>query len=208
MTPVSRAIRLILASHSPARLATLQAAGLQPDVIVAGVDESSFHAPTPTDLVALLARHKAEAVFAGLDQKDDVIVIGCDSVLDFDGEPQGKPGSAQAAVALLRRTRGRSGTLVTGHHLIVATDQQVRRDTRVGSSVVHMADMTDAEVEAYVATGEPVNVAGGFTIDGLGGPFISAIEGDYHNVVGISLPLLRLMLMDCGVSWPRLWRSS
>jgi septum formation protein len=201
-------MRLILASQSSARLATLRSAGLHPDVIVAGIDESSFHADTPTDLVALLAQRKAEAVFATVDRTQDVIVIGCDSVLDFDGEPLGKPGSAQAATALLRRTRGHTGTLVTGHHVIVSTDQQIQRASRVGSSVVHMADMTDTEVDAYVATGEPVQVAGGFTIDGLGGPFISAIEGDYHNVVGISLPLLRLMLMDCGISWPRLWRSS
>ncbi len=204
-------MRLILASQSPARLATLRAAGLDPEVIVSEVDEPSFSAPTPGDLAALLAEQKAEAVFRRLGEPAGTIVIGCDSVLDFEGEAIGKPGTPQAATRLLRRTRGRSGVLTTGHHLIVSppgsgtTGPDVQRLTRTGRTTVWMADLTDEEIDAYVATGEPIQVAGGFTIDGLGGPFISGIEGDPHNVVGLSLPLLRLMLADCGIPWFALW---
>ena len=173
-------------------------------MIVSDVDESVFHAPTPADLASVLAQVKAEAVFSSLDCPPDTIVIGCDSILDFEGRPIGKPGTPQAAVQLLRRTRGRSGVLVTGHHVIVSgTD--VQRVNRVGSTIVHMADLTDSEIDAYVATGEPERVAGGFTIDGLGGAFIAGIEGDPHNVVGLSLPLVRMMLADCGVEWTSLW---
>ena len=200
-------MRLILASASPARLATLRSAGLDPEVIVSDVDESVFHAPTPADLASVLAQAKAEAVFSSLDCPDDTIVIGCDSILDFEGRPIGKPGSPEAAVRLLKRTRGRSGVLVTGHHVIVSgTD--VQRVNRVGSTIVHMADLTDAEIDAYVATGEPEHVAGGFTIDGLGGAFIAGIEGDPHNVVGLSLPLVRMMLADCGIEWTSLWEPA
>ena len=197
-------MRLILASASPARLRTLRAAGLDPEVIVSAVDESVYTAPTPAELALILARVKAEAVYATLGSPADTIVIGCDSILDFEGKPVGKPGSPEAATALLARTRGRAGVLVTGHHLIVAGDD-VQRVTRLASTVVHVADLTDEEIAAYVATGEPEHVAGGFTIDGLGGPFIAGLEGDPHNVVGLSLPLLRLMLADCGVRWTSLW---
>ncbi|MDR2929701.1 MAG: Maf family nucleotide pyrophosphatase [Propionibacteriaceae bacterium] len=200
-------MRLILASASPARLTTLRSAGLNPHVVVSDVDETGFTAATPTELASLLAREKAEAVFASLGQPTDTIVVGCDSVLDFEGRAIGKPGSRPAAVELLRRTRGRSGVLTTGHHLIVsgATTQRI---TRAARTVVHIGDLTDAEIDAYVATGEPEHVAGGFTIDGLGGAFVTAIEGDHHNVVGLSLPLLRLMLADCGVSWTDLWTAA
>ena len=197
-------MRFILASASTARLATLRAAGLDPEVIVSGVDEPAFAAPTPAALAPLLATAKAEAVFAALNDPRDTIVLGCDSILDIGGEAIGKPGTPEAAVALLRRTRGRAGTLVTGHHLIVARTD-VQRVTAVGESIVHVADLTDAEIAAYVATGEPVHVAGGFTIDGLGGAFIDRIEGDPHNVVGVSLPLVRHMLADLGVPWTSLW---
>jgi septum formation protein len=155
-------------------------------------------------LAPLLAQAKAEAVFTFLDHPTNTIIVGCDSILDFEGKAVGKPGSSQAAMQLLQRTRGRSGVLVTGHHLIVSRES-VQRVTRVGTTVVHVADLSDEEIEAYVATGEPQHVAGGFTIDGLGGPFIAGIEGDHHNVVGISLPLLRMMLADCGVPWTSLW---
>jgi len=197
-------MRFILASASTARLATLRAAGLDPEVIVSGVDEPAFAAPTPAALAPLLATAKAEAVFAALNDPRDTIVLGCDSILDIGGEAIGKPGTPEAAVALLRRTRGRAGTLVTGHHLIVARTD-VQRVTAVGESIVHVADLTDAEIAAYVATGEPVHVAGGFTIDGLGGAFIDRIEGDPHNVVGVSLPLVRHMLAGVGVRWTDLW---
>jgi len=205
-------MRLILASASPARLSTLQRAGLSPEVIVSEVDESRFTADTPAKLAEHLAREKAESVFAALGSPPDCIVIGCDSVLDFEGRPEGKPGTPAAAKALLKRTRGRSGTLVTGHHVIVskmvrdkADSPRITRANRVGTTIVHVADLTDEEIDAYVATGEPIEVAGGFTIDGLGGAFITGIEGDPHNVVGVSLPLLRVMLTDAGVNWPSLW---
>jgi len=198
-------MRLILASASSARLHTLRSAGLDPEVVVSQVDESVFTAATPADLAQLLAGQKAEAVFSKLGHPDDCVVIGCDSILDFEGKAIGKPGTPEAASRLLKRTRGRSGVLVTGHHLIVAHGG-VQRVSRVGQTVVHVADLTDEEIEEYVATGEPVHVAGGFTIDGLGGAFIAGIEGDPHNVVGLSLPLVRLMLADCGVRWTALWR--
>ena len=198
-------MRLILASASPARLQILRAAGLSPEVVVSEVDESGFDAATPGQLASLLAEQKAEAVFAALGCPDQCIVIGCDSILDFEGRPVGKPGSREAAVRLLRRTRGRSGVLVTGHHVIVSRSG-VQRVTRLGTTVVHVADLTDDEIAAYVATGEPEHVAGGFTIDGYGGAFISGVEGDPHNVIGLSLPLVRLMLADCSVSWTSLWQ--
>ncbi|MCL2735896.1 MAG: Maf family nucleotide pyrophosphatase [Propionibacteriaceae bacterium] len=197
-------MRLILASASPARLQTLASAGLSVEVHVSDVDETLFDAPTPAELASLLAEKKAEAVFEALGRPAECIVIGCDSILDFEGKPVGKPGTPDAARALLRRTRSNSGVLVTGHHVIVS-DGDVQRVTRLGSTIVHIADLTDEEIDAYVATGEPEHVAGGFTIDGLGGAFISAIEGDPHNVVGLSLPLVRMMLADCGVSWTTLW---
>jgi len=198
-------MRLILASASPARLQTLRSAGLTPEVVVSDVDESVFTAPTPADLASILSQAKAEAVFSGLGCPDETIVIGCDSILDFEGRAIGKPGSPEAAAQLLRRTRGRSGVLVTGHH-VIASRVDVQRVNRVGSTIVHVADLTDVEIDAYVATGEPEHVAGGFTIDGLGGAFITGIEGDPHNVVGLSLPLVRMMLADCGIEWTSLWR--
>ncbi|MDR0847831.1 MAG: Maf family nucleotide pyrophosphatase [Propionibacteriaceae bacterium] len=200
-------MRLILASASPARLATLRAAGLEPEVFVSSVDESVYHESTPAELAAILARIKAESVFAALDYPDNTIVIGCDSILDFHGVPVGKPGSRQAAITLLKRTRSQTGVLVTGHHVIVSRGE-VDEATRVGKTIIHVADLTDEEIEAYVATGEPEHVAGGFTIDGLGGPFITGIEGDPHNVVGLSLPLVRMMLADLGIRWTDLWTKS
>lgn len=199
-------MRVILASASPARLATLRHAGLQAQAIVSEVDESRFEAPTVEELAALLAKEKAEAVFSTLVHPSDVIIIGCDSILDFEGKPQGKPGSPEQAARLLRRTRGRSGVLITGHHVIVCA-QRTQRLTRVGKTTVHVGDITDEEIADYVATGEPEGVAGGFTIDGLGGAFITGLEGDHHNVVGLSLPLLRHMLADCGIRWTSLWTS-
>jgi septum formation protein len=195
---------LVLASQSPARLTTLRRAGLDPEAIVSEVDESIIVEPDPVQLSARLAELKAEAVFERLTWDRPVIVVGCDSILSLAGQACGKPGSRAAAAGLWRRTRGRSAVLVTGHHLIVA-GAQIDRATRVAQTVVHFADLSDAEIDAYVATGEPERVAGGFTIDGLGGPFVTGLEGDPHNVVGLSLPLLRLMLADLGVTWTALW---
>jgi septum formation protein len=194
--------RVVLASRSPARLATLRAAGLQPEVVVSGVDESAVTEPDPASLSLELARRKAEAVAAKL-AGPPALVIGCDSVLELDGEVHGKPGTAEVATARWRAMRGRAGVLHTGHCLVdTGTGRQVLRDAR---TVVRFADIDDAEIAAYVATGEPLEVAGAFTIDGLGGAYVEGIEGDPHTVVGISLPLLRRMLAELGVAWHDLW---
>jgi len=154
----------------------------------------------PVDVPLLLARAKCEAVAAQVD--DDALVLGCDSVLEIDGAVHGKPTDADDAAARWRRMRGRSGTLHTGHWLIDARDEGTGATFGVvGSTLVQFADIGDAEIEAYVSTGEPLGVAGAFTVDGLGGPYITGIQGDYHNVVGLSLPVLREMLGEIGVSW-------
>ena len=201
------AARFVLASASPARRALLQRAGLAPEVIVSHVDESRATQTDPAALASHLAELKAEAVFVLLPPDGDLIVVGCDSVLAFEGRPLGKPGSPEAVVALWRRTRGRTAVLVTGHHVVVQDKDGTRRANRVARTIVHFADLSDAEIAAYAATGEPERVAGGFTIDGLGGPFVTRLEGDPHNVVGLSLPLLRMMLADLGRPWTDLWNG-
>lgn len=175
-------------------------------MVVSGVDEESVTAPDPSSLVAVLARTKAEAVAAGL-AGDDLVVIGCDSVLEFEGEVHGKPADADQATRRWLRLRGRSGVLRTGHHIILRRGGRESALTRVASTVVRFADLTDDEIAAYVATGEPIEVAGAFTVDGLGGAYVTAIEGDPHTVVGISLPLLRTMLAELGVVWHTLWQN-
>jgi septum formation protein len=199
---------VVLASASPARLATLRAAGLSPAVEVSGVDEDTIHEESVPELVAALARAKAEAVAerrapeetvgSGLDQ----VIIGCDSLLELDGIGFGKPVDAADAVRRWHLMRGRSGVLHTGHHLVRLPGGDSR--TATASTTVHFADLDDAEIAAYVATGEPLLVAGAFTIDGLGGPYVERIEGDHHNVVGISLPLVRRLLADLGLAWNQL----
>ena len=186
--------RLVLASASPARRKVLRQAGLDAEVVVSGVDESTVTGP-PADVALTLAVRKATAVAATL---TEALVLGCDSVLDLDGEALGKPADAADAAARWRRMRGRSGVLVTGHCLIDTTAG--RSAAEMASTVVHFAYLDDEEIEAYVATGEPINVAGAFTIDGLGGPYVEGVEGDPHNVVGLSLPLLRRLLVDVGRS--------
>lgn len=199
--------RLVLASASPARLATLRAAGLDPEVVVSGVDESGVVADTVAELTARLARLKARAVHQRLRALDGppVVVVGCDSMLELDGQPYGKPGSSSVAIQRWQLMRGRSGVLHTGHHVITVVDGRLSESAAVGSTTVHFASVTDEEIEAYVATGEPLQVAGAFTVDGLGGPFVTRIDGDFHNVVGLSLPLLRELLAAGGIAWPRLW---
>ena len=195
-------MRLVLASASPARLATLRSAGLRPEVDVSGVDEDALHADDVPGLVAVLARAKAEAVARrrqAVEPTAEQLVIGCDSLLELDGEGLGKPVDAAEAVRRWRSMRGRHGVLHTGHHLVRLPDGATRSAT--ASTTVHFADLDDAEIDAYVATGEPLVVAGAFTIDGLGGPYVTRIEGDHHNVVGISLPLLRELLAELGVAW-------
>ncbi|MFY9916215.1 MAG: Maf family protein [Nocardioidaceae bacterium] len=195
-------VRLVLASASPARRATLRAAGICPEIVVSDVDESTYTADTPAELAQLLATAKAEAV-ATLSIADGAVVVGCDSVLDLDGEALGKPTDAGDAVRRWRSMRGRSGLLVTGHCVI---DTRTGREAAASATTrVTFAELSDEEIAAYVATGEPLQVAGAFTIDGLGGPFVTEIAGDPHNVVGISLPLLRTMLRDLDVAWTSLW---
>jgi septum formation protein len=205
-------MRLVLASASPARLAVLRAAGLDPTVIVSGVDESAVDSGDARKHCATLARLKAEAVADRLRGEKTTalpagdgrtLVLGCDSVLEFDGAIHGKPATAQEAVDRWRRMRGRTGTLHTGHCLIdVATGA---RAADVGSTDVTFADVTDDEIDAYVSTGEPQRVAGAFTIDGLGGWFVERIDGDHTNVIGVSLPLVRRLLRELGLDVPTAW---
>ena len=199
-------LRLVLASQSPARLATLRSAGLDPEVVVSGVDESQLRDHDPARLALELARLKARAVADRVGP--GALVIGCDSVLELDGEIHGKPASALEAAERWRRMRGRSGVLHTGHCLVetsTGVDREAARDAR---TVVHFAAIDDAEIAAYVATGEPLRVAGAFTVDGLGGAYVTGIEGDPHTVVGIGLPLLRELLAELGHTWHDLWRPA
>ena len=207
---------LVLASASPARRRLLAAAGLEPSVVVSSVDEAAVTAAAletygelvAEDVALVLARAKAEDV---ADQIDDAIIIGCDSVLDLDGAIHGKPASAAEARSRWRQMRGRSGILHTGHWVVDTRDEaQGGTGATLGataSTTVHFAKLTDDEIEAYVETGEPLRVAGAFTLDGLGGPYVTGIEGDPSNVVGLSLPLLRELLIEVGLAWHDL-RSS
>ncbi len=229
--------RLLLASASPARRSTLTAAGIDPLVAVSGVDEDAvlaeaaerFGALDPADAVLVLAHAKAQWVVEhrpalGTDEladdvRDDddrdaadVVVLGCDSMLELDGEIWGKPADAATATARWRAMRGRSAVLHTGHWLIDDRDPAAGGTGgtlgATSSTVVHFAELSDAEIDAYVATGEPLAVAGAFTVDGLGGAFVTKIEGDHHGVVGVSLPLLRELLGELGVTMPDPWRPT
>lgn len=194
---------LVLASASPARLATLRSAGVEPHVIVSGVDESQVSGVPPAELALRLAELKCGAVADRADLPVDALVLGCDSVLELDGQALGKPDDAEDALARWQAMRGRSGVLHTGHCLRdTVSSQQV---AVTASTTVHFAEVSDAEIEAYVATGEPLHVAGAFTVDGLGGAFVTRIEGDHHNVVGVSLPALRALVGDLGHQWTDLW---
>ena len=192
---------LVLASASPARLATLRAAGVEPEVIVSGVDESQVDGLPPAELALQLAELKAAAVAERL--AGNTLVLGCDSVLELDGVALGKPTDAADATARWQAMRGRSGILHTGHALHDLGSGKIAAAT--ASTTVNFADVSDDEIAAYVATGEPLQVAGAFTVDGLGGAFVTGIVGDYHNVVGLSLPLFRDLLAELGRSWVDLW---
>ena len=193
----------VLASASPARLATLRSAGLDPVVVVSGVDESRLDGLPPAELALQLAELKCAAVAARDDLPAAALVLGCDSVLELGGEALGKPEDADEAVRRWQRMRGRSGVLRTGHCLRDTASSRVAAAT--ASTTVHFADVDDDEIAAYVATGEPLWVAGAFTVDGLGGAFVRGIEGDHHNVVGVSLPLLRELVGELGHTWTSLW---
>lgn len=201
---------LLLASRSPARLATLRAAGVHPQVRVSEVDEdavvAAYGVSDPSEVALLLARAKAEDVARHV---DDMLVVGCDSVLELDGLAYGRPVDAADAVSRWHVMRGRAGVLRTGHWLI---DTRSPEDGGSGASVgelssteVRFADLDDHEVQAYVATGEPLQVAGAFTLDGLGGAFVEGVDGDPHAVVGIGLPTLRRLLAQTGVRWSDMW---
>jgi septum formation protein len=196
--------RLILASASPARRRLLIAAGIDPEVIVSDVDESSVDIPDPAALAGTLAGLKARAVAATLPDGKH-LVLGCDSVLEFDGRALGKPGDPAEAIARWQAMRGRSGILHTGHCLIEQASGASAEE--VASTTVHFADVSDEEIIRYVETGEPLHVAGSFTIDGIGGAFVERIEGNHGTVVGLSLPLLRRLLGRLGVQITELWRA-
>ncbi|KJY39366.1 nucleoside triphosphate pyrophosphatase [Streptomyces sp. NRRL S-495] len=192
---------LVLASASPARLGLLRQAGLDPRVVVSGVDEDALTAATPAELALVLAEAKAKAVAATLTEGE--LVIGCDSVLELDGQALGKPADEAEALARWQAMRGRAGVLRTGHCVIdTATGRQA---SATASTTVRFGTPDDAEVAAYIATGEPLHVAGAFTLDGRSAPFVEGVDGDPGNVIGLSLPLLRGLLTELGVRITDLW---
>jgi septum formation protein len=203
-------VRLVLASTSPARLATLRAAGVEPVTISPGVDEDAVVAAAghlePAAMVELLARAKAEAVAESHGSTIDGLILGGDSAFVIDGIIHGKPHFPEVARERWIRQRGRTGVLYSGHWLIDHRGGVNHGGVGVVTHAeVTFADVTDAEIDAYIATGEPLHVAGAFTIDSLGGPFIESIIGDPHTVVGLSLPALRNMVRSFGIEWTNLW---
>jgi septum formation protein len=195
------AIALVLASGSAGRLRLLRDAGLDPEVVVSGADETGGDGMATADLVQVLAERKASAV---AEFRPDALVLGCDSLLDLDGAALGKPESAAEAAAMWQRLLGREGTLCTGHCLI--DGRGGRRVRGVARTIVRFGSPSAAEIAAYAASGEPMTLAGAFSIDGRAAPFVDGIDGDPGTVIGLSLPLLRRMLADLGIVITDLWR--
>ncbi|MFM9150958.1 MAG: Maf family protein [Candidatus Planktophila sp.] len=198
--------KIVLASQSTSRKRLLVDAGLSPEIIVSHVDEETefFNAMSPEDMVIALAISKAHTVREMIDFP--AIIIGCDSTFDVDGISFGKPGTAEIARERARKMSGRSGLLHTGH-CIIDTEKGIEIADRVTTKVT-FSELTEGEIEDYIASGEPLHVAGGFTLDGHGSPFIPIIEGDYTNVVGISMPFLRSAMTQLGYSWPEVREMS
>jgi septum formation protein len=191
---------IVLASQSTSRRRLLESAGLKPTIMVSNVDEETdfFNELSPQDMVIALAITKAHTIREQVQYP--AIIIGCDSTFEFEGESLGKPGVANIAKERAQRVRGKSGYLHTGH-CVIDTSQGREISDRVTKKVT-FTDMTDAEIDDYINSGEPLHVAGGFTLDGFSSPFIPFIEGDYTNVVGISMPFLRSAMNQLGYSWP------
>ena len=207
---------ILLASKSSGRLATLRAAGVEPLVRVSSIDEETvlgelirgrrdagLPAPSAAEQVQALAQAKALDVMTSTDPQEAEVVVGCDSMLEIAGQVVGKPADAAQARERWRMMSGGTGTLHTGHFLVRTADGTTAEG--VSSATIRFGSPSPAEVEAYIASGEPLWCAGAFTIDGLGGAFIEGIDGDPHGVVGISLPLLRRLLTALGVVWTDLW---
>jgi len=201
VTPSSSAV-LVLASGSQGRLRLLREAGIYPEAVVSGVDETTDQNLDTSAIVLELANRKASAVAA---RRPAALVLGCDSLLDLDGVALGKPESAEQALSIWRRLAGREGTLLTGHCLIDGSNG--RRVSGLARTVVRFGTPTEAELATYVASGEPLVLAGAFSIDGRGAPFIDGIDGDPGNVIGVSLPLLRRLLADLGIAITDLWHT-
>ncbi|QYN25092.1 nucleoside triphosphate pyrophosphatase [Amycolatopsis sp. DSM 110486] len=204
-------MRLVLASQSPARLALLRAAGLEPSVVVSGVDEDAVAAaltdPAPDELVMALAAAKGNAVFAEVAGiHSDAVIVACDSMLSIGGAMVGKPGTPEIARQRWEVMAGNSGELLTGHAIIrVENGHRTKEAAGTQRTTVHFGRPSAEELDAYIATGEPLQVAGAFTLDGLGGWFVEGIEGDPSSVIGLSLPLVRRLLTEVGVSVVDLW---
>ena len=192
--------KIVLASQSTSRRRLLEGAGINPTIIVSNVDEETdfFNAMSPADMVIALAVTKAHTVREQIDYP--ALIIGCDSTFDVDGVSFGKPGTPDIARERAKKISGRSGLLHTGH-CIIDTAQGREIADRVTTKVT-FSELTDQEIDDYIASGEPLQVAGGFTLDGFGSPFIPVIEGDYTNVVGLSMPFLRSAMSQLGYSWP------
>ncbi|MFI2232576.1 Maf family protein [Nocardia testacea] len=206
--------RLVLASASPARRSVLRAAGIEPLVRVSDVDEDAVAAALPAgtgprEVVVELARAKARAVASTLADDapgPDLVVVGCDSMLLIDGRLQGKPHTPEVALARWQAMAGHFADLVTGHCVLRVRDGVVTAEAvDCSATTVHFGKPDPAELDAYIATGEPLQVAGAFTLDGLGGWFVDRIDGDPSSVVGIGLPLLRRLLQEVGVGVAQLW---